>query len=82
MLSHHRETYKPFLERMTQAELSAVAHSEHCKLNSHEGCLFNEEITDAYIQSHRKRTEGFLKDLKSERLELLEHCAQLTVAGA
>ena len=82
MLTQYKETYKPFLEKMTRAELAAVAHSEHCTLKSHENCQFNEVITDAYIQSHETRTEGFLKDLKVERMKLLEHCSQLEVAGA
>ena len=82
MLSQYRETYAPFLEKMTRAELAAVAHSEHCTLKSHDNCQLNEAITDAYIQAHQTRTEGFLNDLRGERRELLEHCAELTVAGA
>lgn len=82
LLSLNRETYKPFLEGMTRAELAAVAHTEHCTLNSHEECQFNEAITEAYIQAHKIRTEAFITNLEAQRRQLLENCAQITLAGA
>ena len=82
LLTQHRDTYKPFLEKMTKSELAAVAHSDHCRLNSHKECHFNEAVTEAYVESHQRRTERFVSELKGERRVLLEQCAQLTVAGA
>ena len=80
VLSQHRGNYKPFLERMTRAELAAVAHTEHCSLESHDQCTCNEEITAAYVDSHVRRTDDFIAGVKEERRNALEKFAEISVA--
>ena len=75
VLRVYRETYQPFLERMTHAEQAAVGHTEHCTLASHEGCVCNEEVTQASLVGSERRKGDFVEHLRTQRRDKLETLA-------